>query len=336
MKIVKLIIFVLLVTASPLLRAGNDVTFTGTGKQVVEVGERFRIVYEVNADGSHFRSPDFGNLEVLSGPNTSTSSSIQYINGRMSQSYSKTYTFVVQALQEGEITVSPAKVTVDGKTYASNPITIKVVKSNSGQKGTTRTATSSSQGGNSSSNNGVLQDDDVYIKAYIDNRNPYIGEQVIITYKIYTKVPISNISLQKSPSYPGFWSKNLMKDNNQLKQSTQVIDGEEYVVADIAKYALFPQKSGELTIEPMKIDCNAQIRVQSKKRRSYDPFEDFFNDPFFNRNVKNVSTTLVSKPIKINVKPLPQMGKPDSFNGAVGEFSFVSELENDHLKAKMP
>ena len=331
MKIFKFIIFTLLVTVSPLLRAGNDVTFTGTGKQVVEVGERFRIVYEVNADGSHFRSPDFGKLEVLSGPNTSTSSSIEYINGRMSRSYSKTYTFIVQAVQEGEITVTPAKVVVDGKTYSSNPITIKVVKSSSGQKGTTRTATST-QGGNSTSG-GVLQDDDVYIKAYINKRDPYIGEQIIITYKIYTKVPISNISLQKSPSYPGFWSKNLMKDNNHLKQSTQVINGEEYVVADIAKYALFPQKSGELTIEPMKIDCNVQIRVQSKRRKSYDPFDDFFNDPFFNRNVKNVSTTLVSKPIKIKVKPLPQKDKPDSFNGAVGEFNFVSELENDHLKA---
>ena len=318
-------------TASPLLHAGNDVTFTGTGKQVVSVGERFRIVYEVNADGSHFRSPDFGTLEVLSGPNTSTSSSVQYINGKMSQSYSKTYTFIVQALQEGEVTVSPAKVTVDGEVYTSNPITIKVVKSAPGQKGTTRTATSS-QDGNSTSE-GILQDDDVYIKAYINKRDPYIGEQVIITYKIYTRVPISNISMQKSPSYPGFWSKNLMKDNNQLKQSTQVINGEEYVVADIAKYALFPQKSGELTIEPMKIDCNAQIRVQSKRHKSYDPFEDFFNDPFFNRNVKNVETTLISKPIRINVKPLPQMDKPDSFNGAVGEFNFVSELENDHLKA---
>jgi uncharacterized membrane protein len=332
MKIVKLIIFTLLVTASPLLHAGNDVTFTGTGKQVVEVGERFRIVYEVNADGSHFRAPDFGTLEVLSGPNTSTSSSIQYINGRMSQSYSRTYTFLVQAVQEGEVPVSPAKVVVDGKTYASNPITIKVVKSASGQKGTTRTVTTT-RGGNNSTSDGILQDDDVFIKAYIDNKAPYIGEQIIITYKIYTKVPISNISMQKSPSYPGFWSKNLMKDNNHLKQSTQVINGEEYVVADIAKYALFPQKSGELTIEPMKIDCNVQIRVQSKRRKSYDPFDDFFNDPFFNRNVKNVETTLISKPIKINVKPLPQMGKPDSFNGAVGEFSFVSELENDHLKA---
>jgi len=326
MKLIKVIILSLFVGLSPFIRADEDIKFIGTGKQVVEVGERFRIVYEVNADGSSFRSPDFGDLQVLSGPNTSTNSSIQYINGRMTQSYSKTYSFIVQATQEGEVTVAPASVKVDGKTYKSNSITIKVVRSNAAQS---NTATQSS-GQNRSSGN-VLQDDDVYIKSYISNRNPYLGEQIIITYKIYTKVPVSNLSMDKSPSYPGFWSKNLMEDNNKFKQSTQVINGEEYIVADIAKYALFPQKSGELTIEPVRMNCVVQIRVQSDKRRSSDPFESFFNDPFFNRNVKNVETVLASEPIKLNVKPLPQLGKPENFNGAVGEFTFMSELDNDQL-----
>ena len=328
MKAVKFIILGLFIGFSPFIRAGEDVSFIGTGKQVVEVGERFRIVYELNADGSNFRSPDFGNLQVLSGPNTSTSSSIQYINGKMTQSYSKTYTFIVQALQEGEVTVSPASVKVKGKTYTSNKITIKVVKSGSAQKGTTATNST----GGSRSSGGALQDDDVYIKSYISNKNPYLGEQIIITYKIYTKVPVSNLSMEKSPSYPGFWSKNLMEDN-KFKQTKQIINGEEYIVADIAKYALFPQKSGELTIEPVKMNCVVQLRVQSSRRRSNDPFEEFFNDPFFNRNVKNIETVLSSKPLKIKVKPLPQMGKPDSFNGAVGNFTFMSELDNDQLTA---
>ncbi len=326
MKLIKLIILSLFIGLSLLTRAGEDVNFIGTGKQVVEVGERFRIVYEVNADGSSFRSPDFDNLQVLSGPNTSTSSSVQYVNGRMTKSYSKTYSFIVQATQEGEITVSPASVKVDGKTYTSNSITINVIKSSSGQKGTT----TKSSGQNRSSGD-ALQDDDVYIKSYISSRNTYLGEQIIITYKIYTKVPVSNLSMEKSPSYPGFWSKNLMEDNNKFKQSTQTINGEEYIVADIAKYALFPQKSGELTIDPVKMNCVVQIRLQSDRRRSSDPFESFFNDPFFNRNVKNVETVLASKPIKLNVKPLPQMGKPDNFNGAVGDFTFRSELDNDQL-----
>ncbi len=327
MRIVKLHILLIIVLLSQALMADEDISFTGIAKQTVEIGERFQVVYEVNAEGRNFISPSFGNLQVLSGPNTSTSSSVQYINGNMTQSYTMTYTFIVQAVQEGDVTISPASVTVNGKKYNSNPVKIKVVKSSAAQQGTNR---SSDQSGSSE---GVLQDDDVYIKAFLDNNSPYLGEQIIITYKIYTKVPITNLGMQKSPSYPGFWSKNLMEDNSKFRQSTQVINGEEYIVADIAKYALFPQKSGELTIESVEMECNAQLRVQSSKRRSNDPFESFFNDPFFNRNVKNVKTTLTSKPIKINVKPLPQQGKPESFKGAVGEFTFKSEIDKKDLSA---
>lgn len=309
--------------------AQDEVSFTGSAKQIVNVGERFRVVYEVNGDGRNFTSPDFGSLQVLSGPNTSTNSSVQYINGRMSQSYSKTFTFIVQATAEGEVSVSPAKVNVDGKIYSSNSLSIQVGKSPAGQR---------AQGGaNTSDNNrqddGILQDDDVYIKAFVNNTNPYLGEQIILTYKIYTKVPVSNISSSKSSSFAGFWSKNLMDDRQQLKQSSQVINGEEYIVADISSFALFPQKSGALTIEPFELDCNVQLRVQSKRRKAYDPFEDFFNDPFFNRNVKNVKTTLKSKPLNINVKPLPQANKPESFTGAVGSFTFSAGIDQQQLQA---
>jgi hypothetical protein len=327
MKTVKLNILLIIVLLSNVLLADDNISLTGSAKQVVTTGERFQVVYEVNAEGRNFNAPSFGNLQVLSGPNTSTSSSVQYINGNMTQSFTMTYTFIVQAVQEGDVTISPASVTVNGKKYNSNPVNIKVIKSSAAQQGT---KPNTDQAGSSE---GVLQDDDVYIKAFLDNNSPYLGEQLIITYKIYTKVPITNLGMQKSPSYPGFWSKNLMEDNSKFRQSTQVINGEEYIVADIAKYALFPQKSGILTIESVEMECNAQLRVQSSKRRSNDPFESFFNDPFFNRNVKNVKTTLTSKPIKINVKPLPQQGKPESFKGAVGEFTFKSEIDKNDLSA---
>ena len=167
----------------------------------------------------------------------------------------------------------------------------------------------------------------------MSNTNPYIGEQIIVTNRIYTKVPISNLSLDKAPSFEGFWSKSLTDDNSQLKQSTQIINGEEYIVADISKYALFPQKSGDLNIEAANMQCVAQLKIEGQKRRSRDPFESFFNDPFFNHNVKNVQVQLSSYPVKIKVKPLPQEGKPDSFTGAVGKFSFTSSIDNDSISA---
>ena len=326
--------FIFIFAAVHLFALADDVEFVGSSKQVVETGERFRIVYEVNADAQSFRQPDFGNLNVLSGPNTSTSSSVQIINGNMQQSYTMSYTFIVEATSEGEVNISPASVTVKGKTYQSNGLKITVVKNaggNPSQGGNNTQGGNTGSSQNSGSESGTLQSNDVYMKALVDNTNPYQGEQVIVTYRIYTRVPISNISLKKSPSFPGFWSKNLMEDNSQLKQSTQIINGEEYIVADIAKFALFPQKSGELNIESLEMDCVAQIKVKTTKKRSNDPFESFFNDPFFNRDMRNVQTTLASKQITVNVKPLPQVGKPESFTGAVGDFSFKSELDKSTL-----
>ena len=317
-------------------KADNGVTFTASTKPVVEVGERFQIVYTVNADGEDFRAPDMGSLTILSGPNRSSSSSIQIINGHMSRSTELSFTFLVMATQEGEINIPPATITVNGKKYQSNPLTIKVIKGNNPSQATGSSASqgnTSSNGSSTVSENGLLKNDDLYIKAFISNTKPYLGEQVIVTYRIYTKVPISDITVKKLSSFPGFWTKDLMDNNSQLKQSRKIINGQEYVVADIRQMALFPQKTGKITIEPMELECTAQVRVKTKRRRSYDPFDDFFNDPFFNSNVKNVRTVLKSNPLTLQVKDLPQENKPATFNGAVGEFSFAAKIDRTKLKA---
>ncbi|PLX14521.1 MAG: hypothetical protein C0598_01090 [Marinilabiliales bacterium] len=306
------------------LNAQNDVSFKASAKEVVSVGERFNVVYELNADGDNFHSPNFGKLHRLSGPNTSQSSSIQYINCKYQQSVSQTYSFLVTASEEGDFTISPASIEVGGKTINSNSLKIKVEKRTSNTNRNTG-------GGNTSSTSDQIGDDDVYLRTIVSNRNPYQGEQIIVTNRLYTKIGVSNLSMEKSPSYEGFWSKSLQDKNNQLQQHEEIIDGERYVVADISKYALFAQKSGKLTIEPTELKCVAQVQTQSKRRRSRDPFEDFFNDPFFNRNIKNVDVFLKSKKIDINVKPLPQVGKPESFTGAVGTFSFKSEIDHDTI-----
>ena len=317
--------------------AGGEVTFTASTKNLVEVGERFQIYYTVNASGTDFRVSDFGSLSVLSGPNRSSSSSIQYINGRMSQSTELTFTYLVMATKEGEVNIPPATIKVDGRTYKSNGLTIKVVKGNvpaqSSPNGQRQQAQSSSAGQSTSAPSGTVKNDDVYVKALVSNSHPYLGEQVIVTYRIYTKIQVSDLSVKKLSSFPGFWTKDLMDNNKQLQQSTKIINGEQYVVADVRKLALYPQKSGKLTIDPMELECVAQIRVQSKRRRSYDPFGDFFDDPFFNRNVKNIKVTIKSNKLTLDVKPLPQENAPVSFKGAVGEFTFASKIDRTKLKA---
>lgn len=304
--------------------ADDQVRFTGSSKSVVRVGERFRVIYEVNQDADNFTSPNFGSLQVLSGPSTSQNSNIQYLNGKMTRSFSLTYTYIVQATKEGNVEIGPAKVTVDRKQVSSNKISIKVVAGNSSQANT---------GGNQQSETGILQDDDVYIKATVTKVSPFIGEQVILTYRIYTKVPVSNLMIKKQSSFEGFWSKSLMENQQQYKQTTEIIDGQEYIVAIINQFALFPQKTGKLTIEPTEMECTVQLRVQNTRKRSNDPFEDFFNDPFFNRNVRNVNTVIKSNPITLNIKDLPVEGKPPGFSGVVGDFRITGKIDRTELTA---
>jgi hypothetical protein len=318
----------LAVTVSGLI--AQDIEFTAATKNNVQAGEQFRAVYTVNQQVDKFEGPAFEGFNVLSGPNQSTNQSYQFINGKVSQSYQLTFTYYLQAAKEGNYTIAPAKIIAGGKSYQSNSLSINVTKSSSAQ-------TPATQGGQPQTqpSQGSPGKNDIFIKAIVDKSRPYQGEQMIITYKIYTMVPISQINISKISSFPGFWSKSLLNDNDPLKQSNEVINGKEYVVAELRKIALYAQRSGEIRIEPIELECVAQVKVEGS--RSRDPFFDsFFNDPFFNRNFQNVQMSIESNPLTIDVRPLPSEGKAADFSGAVGSFTLSSETDRTELKTNEP
>ena len=137
--------------------------------------------------------------------------------------------------------------------------------------------------------------------------------------------------MSKSPSYSGFWTKDITDNNGTLQQSSIMRDGKQYNVATIQEIVLFPQKSGTLTIDPLDITCLAQIRQQRNRSQTYDPFEDFFGD-VFGTSYTNVRKDIKSQPINIEVMPLPTVNQPQSFKGAVGQFTFTSKIDKDELK----
>lgn len=319
----------ILVCLPALAAQADDIKLTGSVKPVVSVGETFQLVYTLNAQGSGFRGPAIRGIDVLSGPNTSTSSSIRMVNGTTSMSITYTYTYLLQAGKEGTFEIPAAVVTAGGKQVSSGTLSVKVVKGSApaGSAGTGGQAQGGARQGGSE-----ISSTDVYVKAFASNSNPLQGEGIVVTYKIFTKVPIAQINISKLSSFQGFWSQNLMKENDKLQQSTQVIDGEQYIVADIRKIALFPLKSGRLVIDPLELSCVAQVRRQTRTRTGDPFFDDFFNDSFFNSGVANVEKNLKSNPLVINVSPLPEAGRPADFSGAVGSFTFRSEIDNTRLK----
>ncbi|MBR6774161.1 MAG: protein BatD [Bacteroidales bacterium] len=305
------------------LEAQSDVTFKTICKKQVSVGEQFQVSYELNGDGKDFRSPNFTNFEIIGGPFSSTSSSVQIINGSVTKTNTQTYSFHLRAIKEGKFTMPQASITVDRKRITSEPCEINVVASSK---------TDNNYSG-SSVNNSQTSDNarEVFLEAIPNKRKVYMGEQIMLTYRIFYTIPISQLSVSKSPSYSGFWTKDITDNNGTLQQSSIMRDGKQYNVATIQEIVLFPQKSGTLTIDPLDITCLAQIRQQRNRSQTYDPFEDFFGD-VFGTSYTNVRKDIKSQPINIEVMPLPTVNQPQSFKGAVGQFTFTSKIDKDELK----
>ena len=295
-----------------------------TSQSTVAVGDQFQITYAFQGNGTNFRAPAIPDFNTLMGPSQSTS--MQIMNGSVSQSIS--FTYVLQAVKEGTFTISPATIESSGKNgkekFMSNSLNIIVVKGNApaagGQKG----------GGNQQQSGGesVAGGKNVFLKVSVDKANAYQGEGIIVTYKLFTKVDLVNYAISKMPSSNGFWSQEI-----QLPQQPQFhyenYDGVQYKVAEIKKFVLFPQRSGSLSLEPMEGEVIA--RVQVKRQQSRDPFDQFFNNPFFG-NVQDVKVALKSETVRITVHDLPTHA-PANFTGAVGNFSMEASLDKNETKA---
>jgi hypothetical protein len=326
-----LLAFMLISHMNPLSAA--DIAFTATvDENKVGVGERFTLSFKLEnagmGGGENLNIPDLGDFYILTGPNQS--SSVQFINGRMSSSVS--YQYLLQPKRTGSFTIGSASIDVDEKTYSSRPIEIEVVV---GQQTPQDPKQSESQPS-------TVEDEiagNLLLKAIIDTDHVVQGEQVNLTYKIYTRVNVSDYALHKVPAYTGFWAEDVQAKDD-LPVTTEVIDGREFRVGTIKRVALFPTRSGELEISPLEVETAIQVR-RSRRRDPFDsifddPFDSFFRDPF-GRTVKYM---LVSNPLTVRVDPLPD-GAPTDFNGAVGSFRMkvsldksVSEI-NDPINLKV-
>ena len=333
----KVSLFLILSILVPtILRAQDDPKLTVSAKKQVVVGERFQVVFEANAEGKNFTAPSFDGFTVVGGPFTSSSSSFSMVNGSMSHTVKNTYTYALQAYKEGTFHIGSASLTVKGNKISSEPFDIQVFPddgSHATASGGGSSGTNQGQSQGQNTNDPQVSGKDLFLRVIPSKKSAYVGEQIVLTYKLYTKVPVSSLQVDKMPSYAGFWTKDISDNNGgSLRQTSEYINGMEYTVAEIQKIVVVPQRSGTLTVDPMSIECIAQIRTESNNRRSNDPFDIFFNDPFFNRNIANVKKELSTSNLSIDVKNLPADRKPNSFAGAVGNYNFKSDIDKTELR----
>ena len=303
----------------PCLIAAQDVQVTATiSNNQVSLNDAFE--YKVAVSGKSDNLPDpalpaFNSFTVLSGPNSSTS--IQIINGRMSSS--KEYSVYLQARQEGQFTIPPATIEVDGKTISSNEIMITVVK------GQAQPATPTpSSGQPRSTRDADIAGENLYLKADVDKRSAYQNEQISVTYKLYFRVNVRSYNYEKIPANAGFWTEEYTLPS-QPPISNEVVNGVSYQVATLRKVALFPTQSGELTIDPLVVSVDALIKRQNRSRNFFD---SFFDDPFGT----TVRKSLASKPITVRIKPFPESNRPAGFTNEVGRYTLTATVDKTELK----
>ena len=284
------------------------------------MGEQFTLSVEVSGTGaSGAREPRLPPMEEFAAFLGSRSSQqFRLLNGRMSTS--RTFSFHFQATREGEFEIGAVQVQFDGKTHKSAPLRIQV------GSGGTPAPTPPGRGRTA----GTTSQPDLFVRATADRERVYENQALVVTYKIYTGVRISSYGISKQPETAGFW----VEDYPQPRQphtEGEVIDGRRYTVARIKKMVLFPTGPGEKEVGPLVLEC----RVQTG-RRSWDPFGS--RDPFrgiFSGDIfaREVTRQVASNPLRVEVQPLPQEGRPPEFQGAVGDFSISGHLDKSEVKA---
>lgn len=280
-----------------------QISFTAkVSKKQLGINERLRVDFTMNKDGDDFEPPNFENFTVVGGPSQSINNS--WVNGV--RSFSKSYSYFLAPKKRGTFVVGQASIEINGETYKTLPINITVTAAIDKPK-------------NPNDPNYVASQT-IHLVAEISNSNPYLNEAITVVYKLYVaqNTGIRNWRELDKPRYGDFWSQNLDVKEYKTKQGTY--RGEDYLYVVLKKIVLYPQKTGKLNIEPLSLDVT--VEVPSNRR-------DVFGRLFTN----TVNRTVSAGNRTINVKPLPENGKPTDFSGAVGDFDFKLESNKQTLKA---
>lgn len=312
-KLLTLILLLVIASAT----SSAQISFSIIPPRDVVAGNQFKVVYRLsNAQGNALNAPAVSGCELRYGPSTSSSQSVQIINGQTTSSSSVDYAYIYVASKEGEYTIPAATIRVGGKTLTADAQKFRVLPADkvASQTGSSVSVTDRS----SQAVDRPIGKDDIFVRVILNKNSAYENEAVECTLKLYTKYEaITSFSASSTPTYEGF-----LVEDVEVKSELNALEnynGQNYRTAILRKYILYPQKSGKLTVTSGSYD----IVVQQLERIP----QGFFN-----------YTRTIEKPVKlreytstINVKPLPQPA-PAGYSGAVGEFTVKGELSTTKLK----
>lgn len=325
------------------------------------LNEGFTVKYSISCQDrpSNFVPPTVTGGKIVSGPYTSSSSQTTIINGQMSSSHSYTFSIVIQASKAGKVNISPAQVKAGGKVYTSQSAIVDVsnnASASSQQRNNYNNQQRSYSYSYSSPNYSQQQsrtpntrnqatpsqteinidNSALFVRAIPNKTNVTLGEEIVISYKLYTTLPVSEYSIPNIPTTTGFWVEEL-DEQEKPTLSIEMYNGQRYQVATLKKVIVYPQRSGALTIKGMPVEVLAHIATHSRRQfTTGDPFFDsFLSDPMFSSmmtSYQKVKKKVNTNPIYITVNELPKP-LPKEYCGAVGSFGISGSSTTNRIKA---
>lgn len=267
---------------------------SSVSRNEVPLNDNVRVDFTMNSEGDNFKAPSFEGFRVVGGPNQSVS--YAWTNGK--KSFSKTYSFYLAPTRKGTLTIGSASIQIEDQTYTTRPITVTIVDAVKKEDPRTRLNHSQEQ---------ILNG--IHLVAEISNTTPYQNEPITVFYKVYVErgSNLTNWSGTSIPKYNKFWVNAI--DVKELKVETGKYNGKEAQFITFKKDILMPLETGDIELEPLILDIQAEIPTGRR---------DFFGFP----ETGYITQSYTTGKRTIKVKPLPEVGKPDNFSGALGTFDF--------------
>lgn len=299
----------------------QDVSFTAKANRTeVPLDKTFNVTYTI-ANANSIKSFTPPNFDPFINYGSSQQQSHTNYNGTISQQVSITYT--LKPTKEGTFKVPSAGAILNGKNQKSNSVNIKVVAA--GQKTQPQGNTQNNAQGNRQSQQNLSLEEQIHqnlhVRAIPNKTTVWEGEQINLSYKLLYRVTLQDIAINKSPSYDGFLSYDIELSDDKKAKKVEEYKGQRYNSSLFQQNALFPTSSGKFTLQPMELD--AIVAVER-------PTRSFF------RQYDQVEVTTKSNPLNITVKPLPSIGRPPSFTGAVGKYDFTVDYDKTNAQVDEP
>jgi len=295
--------------------AGVDRTEVGLNEQIV-------LTIQVSGNVQNIPQPQLPALKNFNVYASGRTQNFSFINGQTS--YTASFNYILIPTSTGQLTIEPAEITLEGKTYRTNPITVTVTQG-AGIPPTTQPKVKVQTAPKTPAK--AASGEDLYLEASVDKKKAYVNEQITLSLKFYQAVNTLRNPDYTPPTLTGFW----VEDLPPQKQFYDTRNQRKFAVTEI-KMALFPTSAGKKTIGPATLKCLVE---NYKSLSNKDPF-DIFDPSLLSQLRQPEERILKSNPLEVEILPLPESHKPSNFSGAVGRFNLKAALDKKQTETNQP